>query len=70
MDEKNVYNAVKYADSSNTLENNSLEKKEIDKIIEHIKKNRNEKSFLFSILEAIKNRHTKEQSNDKNKTRK
>lgn len=49
-----IENAVKYASSSNRLENNHLSDSELDAIINNIMAGKTDQSFLFSVVEAVK----------------
>lgn len=49
-----IENAVKYASSSNRLENNHLSDSELEAIIDNIMTGQTEQSFLFSVVEAVK----------------
>lgn len=53
-----IESAVKYASSSNRLENNNLSDSELDAIINNIMTGKTDQSFLFSVVEAVKQAKT------------
>lgn len=57
MDEK-IREAVNYASNSSKLENMSLSQDEIMQIINDIKNGKSDKSFLYSLVEAVKKRES------------
>lgn len=66
-----IMKAVKYAGSSNKLENNNLSPNELKQITETILAKKSDKSFLLSIVESLKENETQIGEEDKNvKTRK
>ena len=68
--DKKIKEAVKSANSSNKIEENPLKKSELKKIVEDIKNNKGDDSFLYSIIEKIQTEENKQEEVDKNgKTR-
>lgn len=61
-----IMKAVKYADSSNKLENNNLSPNELEQITETILAEKSDKSFLLSIIESLKEKKTQIGEDDKN----
>ena len=53
MDDK-VKEAVKYADGSNKLEDNSLTTVELEQIARDIQSGRSDESFLYSVVKLVK----------------
>ena len=51
---KKIKEAVKSADSSNKIEENPLKKEEFKEIVEYIKNNKSDESFLYSLIQKIK----------------
>lgn len=52
--EKEVHDAVKYANSSNELENNALSEMELKKILDDISSGKTDESFLSSVVELVR----------------
>jgi len=50
---KEIENALKYANSSNRLEDNCLSDVELEEIIDNILKGSTDESFLFSVVKAV-----------------
>ena len=50
----NILEAVEYANGSNKLENNNLSNNELEQIVENILAGKSDQSFLFSVVEAVK----------------
>lgn len=61
-----IMKAVKYAGSSNKLENNNLSPNELEQITETILAEKSDKSFLLSIIESLKEKKTQIGEDDKN----
>lgn len=68
MEEK-LNEAINYANSSNSLENNKLSKDEIRKIIKYIMNCKSDQSFLGSLLEEIKRKEEKNGESKKNEVK-
>lgn len=68
---KEIKEAVKSANSSNKIEENPLKKSEFKQIVEDIKNNKGDDSFLYALIQKIKEQEKNEQEEvDKNvKTR-
>ena len=49
-----IEEAVEYASSSNGLEQMGLSREELDKIIDDIKNNRTQESFLYEVVMAVR----------------
>lgn len=49
-----IEEAVEYATGSNGLEQMGLSREEIDKIIDDIKNNRTQESFLYEVVMAVR----------------
>lgn len=64
--DKKIKEAVKSANSSNKIEKNPLKKSELKKIVEDIKNNKGDDSFLYSIIEKIQAEENKQEEVDKN----
>jgi len=69
MEEK-IEEAVEYANSSNTLEDNDLSFEELDKIVEDIKNGTTDESFLFSVVRLVEKHNQKNEETEDVKTRK
>ncbi|MBR3049450.1 MAG: hypothetical protein IKG58_02710 [Bacilli bacterium] len=67
---KKIKEAVKSADSSNKIEENPLKKEEFKEIVEYIKNNKSDESFLYSLIQKIKEEEKNREEVDKDvKTR-
>ncbi len=67
---KKIKEAVKSADSSNKIEENPLKKDEFMEIVEYIKNNKSDESFLYSLIQKIKEEEKNREEVDKDvKTR-
>lgn len=53
MEEK-IHEAVRYASSSNGLENNKLTNEELNQIIRDIQSGKTDESFLFTVARLVK----------------
>lgn len=51
--EKEVNDALEYANSSNELENNALDVSELNKIKKDLESGRTDESFLFSVVRLV-----------------